>query len=969
MSTLLENLNQEQLQAVTHPSGALLIVAGAGTGKTTVISRRIAYLVQQKLSRPEDILALTFTEKAAGEMEDRTLQLMPVGNYDLWISTFHSFCERILKQHGLDIGLPNDFKLANDTAQWILIYKNFEKFNLKYYKPLATPHKFINALQSHFSKCKDEMITPEAYLSYAKSLDNSEELLLNSNEVDEKERVTELAKAFAVYQQLLLENESLDFGDLINYTLKLFKQRPNVLKFYQAKFKYILVDEFQDTNFAQYELVKLLTGNKEQNLTVVGDDDQSIYKFRGASVSNILNFKKDFPELTQITLTNNYRSSQEILDLAYKFIQHNNPDRLEVDLNINKKLIGHNPNKGEISVIEQPDLSGELTAVVKRILNIKQENTELSWNDFAVLIRSNSAADEIIPRLEVAGIAYTFLANSGLYKKPFISLLIDYLKLLSNYHESASLYRVFSLPKFYLEPEELAKITHFAHKKTLSVYESLRNEELLNQLTEKSHAIVKNLLQIMSDHSENAGKQSTSELLAYVIKDLGIPEYLEKESLENAQTREFLDQFYKSVIEFEQGGQDKSLREYLKQLELEITAGNEGEIKFDPDAGPESLKVMTIHSSKGLEFENVFLINLVDQRFPTRAKKDAIEIPAALIKDILPEGDFHLQEERRLFYVAITRAKRRVFFSWAKDYGGARTKKPSIFLEECGLLPAPSLSKATGKVIFDKPKTLSLKEVYKEFPTKYSFTDISTFLKCPLEYKYKCYLKLPLPGAPQLSFGVTIHKVFQQYFEDYIRKQGNQQLELLPRPKKIQFPPFEKLKELYEKNWVDEWYFSKKQKTEYWERGKEMLKTFYDNTLQKKANPKYLEKFFLLKIGSFEFVGKIDRADSSKKGLEILDYKTGKVPKTKSESDFDQLHIYQLAAQESLMEQVSSLSYWYLEENVILSQTLASPEELESLKEKLLRVILEINDTIKYDLFAEKHKKSKTHNCSFDAYL
>ena len=288
MEKLLENLNKEQLAAVKHGQGPLLIVAGAGTGKTTVITRRIAYLVEKKIAKADEILALTFTDKAAGEMQERIDLILPLGYVDTWISTFHSFCERILKIHALDIGLPNDFELLDSTRQWVLVYNNFEKFNLDYYRPLGNPAKFIDALINHFSKCKDELITPGDYLEYAQSLrlesdqptktkkrSSSATNGLATDPVDAAEtaRLEEVANAFHVYQKLLLDNNYLDFGDLINYTLELFKKRPQILKYYQNQFKFLMVDEFQDTNFAQYQLVKYLAGDT-QNICVVGDDDQ-----------------------------------------------------------------------------------------------------------------------------------------------------------------------------------------------------------------------------------------------------------------------------------------------------------------------------------------------------------------------------------------------------------------------------------------------------------------------------------------------------------------------------------------------------------------------------------------------------------------------------------------------------------------------------------------------------------------------
>ena len=325
MKNLLNNLNVEQKKAVIYKNGPLLIVAGAGTGKTTVITHRIAWLMLSNKIKPEEILALTFTDKAAEEMEERVEQLLPYGYIDLWISTFHSFAEKILQQHAFNIGLPDNFKLLNQVQQNFLIRQNFNRFDLDYYRPLGNPTKFIQAMIKHFSRAKDEEIWPEDYLKYVEQLNNKE------TEDQEIARINEIANAYNTYQQLLLENSALDFGDLINYLLKLFEKRPQILEKYRKQFQYILVDEFQDTNWAQYKLIKLLATPKN-NITVSFDDDQSIYKFRGASISNVMQFKKDFPKAKQVVLIKNYRSKQNILNLAYDFIQLNNPNRLEWQL-------------------------------------------------------------------------------------------------------------------------------------------------------------------------------------------------------------------------------------------------------------------------------------------------------------------------------------------------------------------------------------------------------------------------------------------------------------------------------------------------------------------------------------------------------------------------------------------------------------------------------------------------------------
>lgn len=986
MQDLLKNLNKEQKHAVTHKDGPLLIVAGAGTGKTTVITKRIAFLIEQKLAKPEEILALTFTDKAANEMQERVDLLLPLGYINTWISTFHSFCERILKAHALDIGLSNDFELLDATRQWVLVYNNFEKFNLDYYKPLGNPNKFISGLISHFSKCKDELITPEQYLTYAqelrlqtgqtgkvkKNLKNFNKNPEKNKETDETEinRIEEVSNAFHVYQKLLLDNNFLDFGDLINYCLDLFIKRPQILKFYQKKFRFIMVDEFQDTNYAQYELVKLLA-RESKNITVVGDDDQSIYKFRGASVSNIIKFKDDFPKLKEITLVENYRSSKQILNIAYKLIQENNPDRLEIKLKIDKQLKANVSEDGIVEILEAPDLSSELNAIVKKILEIKSLTANKptnSWNDFAILLRSNNAANALLPVLANAGIPHTFLSNTGLYKKPIILDLLAYIKLTNNVHDSFSLYRVLNIPLFQLSVHKISNILEFSRKKALSLYESLQQLETSQILDAESRDKIKKLLGYLHKHHGLSQKNTAAETIVEIIYDLNLAEKLEKDTLENVENRELIEQFYKKIQNFEAEHKDKSLHNFLFQLDLEEQAGDEGKINFNPDIGPESLKVMTVHSAKGLEFNNVFVINLVDKRFPTIEKKDPIEIPKKLIKDILPEGDFHLQEERRLFYVALTRAKKNLFLTWARDYGGKLFKKPSQFLVEAGLIPSEKLNLATGKVVFLK-KPMAEKEVFQILPEKFSYSQLKDFETCPLKYKYQYYLKLPVSGSQYLSFGNSIHKVLEEYLLQFKDSNIFSQQDLFGKNKKTPIlPDFKILEKLYEKNFIDEWYENKNQKAEYYKLGINMLRHFYQESQINLPKPKYIEQSFVLFFDKFRLVGRIDRADSQDDGLIIYDYKTGKTPNRSEKKDLDQLYIYQIAAQEYLKEKVIALKYWYLKEkeNFFIEEKLATEKEISKLKQELLGLMNRVVETIKFDKFKEEHKNSKNHFCEFE---
>ena len=372
MSDILKDLNSEQRQTVTTTKGPLLIIAGAGTGKTAVIARRIAYIIEKKLAKPSEILALTFTDKAAGEMEERVDILVPYGFIDTWISTFHAFGDRILRENAFEIGLSPDFKIFSRPQQVMFFQQNLFRIPLDYWRPLSNPTKFISAILSFFSRLKDENITPKEFLRYVKSQKSRQSRgspkaakVKSKEERIEFQKYQELAGAFESYERFKDEAGFLDFGDQVVKTIELFQKRPKILKKYQDQFKYILVDEYQDTNFAQNELANILAA-KHKNICVCGDDDQSIYRFRGAAIANILEFKQKYPRAKQVVLTQNYRSFQAILDNAYRLIRHNDPDRLEVRNNIVKKLKSikkeYGKPPGEIfadTISEEADLVAE----------------------------------------------------------------------------------------------------------------------------------------------------------------------------------------------------------------------------------------------------------------------------------------------------------------------------------------------------------------------------------------------------------------------------------------------------------------------------------------------------------------------------------------------------------------------------------------------------------------------------------
>ncbi len=939
-----EKVNPDQSKAIKHGRGPLLIVAGAGTGKTTVITERIAHLIINEQVPSDNILALTFTNKAAGEMQDRVERILPFGYVDLWVMTFHSLGQRLLKEHALDIGLSNDFKLLSQTDQWLLIREHLDDFDLDYYRPLGNPTKFITALVKHFSRLKDEDISPAEYLKYAKTLSKNK---TTDEEKAEAARIMELAKAYDTYNQLLLDNNALDFGDLILYTLRLLRERPAILKKYQQQFQYILVDEFQDTNWAQYELIKRLA-KPRNNLTVVGDDDQSIYKFRGASVSNILEFKKDFADAEVIVLTKNYRTKQSILDLAHTFIQHNNPDRLEAKkelfggMAIVKKLKAQREGNGEIGVIHVDTQEAEARAVADKVEELRsralttpasghpsldKEGNVVGWDSFCVLVRANDHAQIFINEFERRGMPHVFLAARGLFTKPLVIDLLAYLRLLDNYHESAALYRVLAIPVFGIDHGDVVELSYQAKKKNRSLYEQLLHDDIT--ISDATRAGVKKIKSLIQAHTELANTKSVGEVLLQFLNDSGyLQEITKKETAETHEQTSYLKQLFKVIETFQQGERPATVKSFLKYIDHVTESGDAGGLEHDLESsGPDTIKIMTIHSAKGLEFPYVFIGNVVEQRFPGMDRKDPIPVPDALVREILPTGDAHVQEERRLMYVAITRARNGVFFTLAEDYGGQRRKKPSAFMYELGLLkpPVAAEKKLPLPAREFKPTPKQKKEVvaYVAREKQYSFTKLSTYNDCPWKYRYAFVLQVPKKGSYALSYGSSVHKTLFNFFALWKE-----------RAKDGQTVSEEELLTMYDRCFIDEWYPKKKLKNEYYDKGKQALTEWYAKILKAMPNVLRLEQVFNLKVDEFVVNGAVDRIDqiggtNEKPEVKIVDYKTGKVKEKFEKDDKYQLLIYALAVQDPniLNAEVKELEYYFIDENESRTMT---PTEKDS---------------------------------------
>ncbi|NQV89947.1 ATP-dependent helicase [Candidatus Uhrbacteria bacterium] len=950
----LSKLNEEQRAAVCHVEGPLMIVAGAGTGKTTVVTHRITWLIDQGHAKPEEILALTFTEKAAAEMEERVDALLPYGYVDLQISTFHAFAEKLLRQYGAELGLSRDFRLVTELDAWLLARQHLERFKLDHYRPLGNPTKYIKSLLTHFSRAKDVGIDPVEYQSFvegkriAPEFDETDEAVLS-----EQKRLEELAGAYATYQEILHENDVLDFGDLILYTLQLLRRRPAIREKIRAQYKFVLVDEFQDTNDAQYEIVKEIS-DPLRNLTIVGDDDQSIYKFRGASLTNILKFEVDFSEAKRVVLTKNYRSAQKILDTAHAFIQHNNPNRLEASKtrNLSKKLEGMIEYEAQVEHLHASTVSEEVTQVVERILTLREEDAETRWSDFAILVRSNAAGGDFASALDRHGVPYQFLALSGLYTKKPILDLMAYLRVIDTPFESPSMYRLLTSSLCGVSDRTIMELNRLALKLGKSLFEACEQVASIQEISSEEQELLNKLLIQIASFQEDARTRPVGELFVIVAKESGYLETLNQLSEQKKlDSFSYLQQFYQRLKSFEDRCEHPILHAFLLEYTHERDAGEEGSLSVDLESGPDVVRIMTIHASKGLEFKYVFVVNLIDQRFPTTAKKDAIVFPEGLGSVGGSDKEAHLEEERRLFYVAMTRAKKGLYLTSAEDYGGARKRKISRFLHELGFESPKTQSRVLE--VFDEDFG-PLEEVQESavafaVPKQFSFTQLAAFRSCPLQYKFAHILKVPVMGKWKFSYGKTMHNTLQEFFSVWLERQET----------KTTVPvTLEELNEMYHRCWQDDWFVNDRQREEYRTQGLSCINDFYKKIQHEPPKPFSVEQGFTIKFGDVVLKGRIDRIDHFEGGVEIIDYKTGKpkTSKTISKEDKEQLLLYQLAARDVLGLVPKRLTYHYLQDNSQVS-FLGTGDQLLTLEESIIERVQGIR--------ASKFDPTPGFHCSF----
>ena len=933
-----------------HGEGPMMILAGAGTGKTRVITTRMVQLVDSGMAKPSEILALTFTEKATNEMSERLDLMMPLGYEEIAVKTFHGFSERVLRERGHEIGLDPEFKILTKMEQWNFLRRNLFGFPLKYYRPLGNPAKYLSFFMQHFDRLKDEFISPEEFLEYAEmkliaagGAERDVSSATDDERADYEEAVKqhEMALLYKHYQEAMAYEGFMDFGDLVYYALKLLETRPSVAREYSERFKFVMVDEFQDTNYVQTRLA-LALAKAHGNIVVVGDDDQSIYRWRGASLSNITQFQKTYPAAKSVVLNENYRSRQEILDAAYTLIQNNNPHRLEVTSGLSKRLLA-----GWTFTKELPKTAIELRvfdSYLEEVGTTAQDIIEgvskggRKFSDYAILGRTNSHLKAYAEEFMSQGIPFVIRSSDGVLQFDEVKDLIAVARVLTDPYDTIAMYRVLNIPAFGIDIQEVFLLLKEAKAKHLSLFEVLRDRKQHSQgsLFDSTGGAMK-VLEVFEELMTYSARHRSSNVFVKFLELSGYVKYVLDDETGSGQRKiDNINSFAKLVVEFEKGERKNSLFDLLAYLDVIQQSELPQEAAPDVDRDEDAVQLLTGHSAKGLEFPVVYIVSLVQNRFPGIDKKDPFTVPPALLKDIVPDEAPHLEEERRLMYVAMTRAQEQLICTYSQTYEGSRKWKPSIFLKEIFADPEVSSNeftpiKSTAIKSADEGVTINLPKNISIQLNKLSYTQFDTFKQCPLKYSYRYLMGVPTPPSHASSYGTSVHNTLNEFYMDI--KQGA-------------VPQLEHLLELFEKNWITEGFDNRGHEEKRKVEGREVLTKFFEvNSQPAWIIPAYLEKPFSLKIGEARISGRIDRIDQLEDGTyEVIDYKTGS---SKKDSDLKkdlQLSLYDIACRETLGIRVSKLSLYFIDDNVKVS-TARTEKQLDDCRTEILELVEEMKES------------------------
>jgi DNA helicase-2/ATP-dependent DNA helicase PcrA len=989
-------LNSEQLRAVEHGDGPLLVIAGPGSGKTRVIAQRIVHLLEHVPGlEPHNILALTFTEKAAGEMKSRVRQALPHLATFPHVSTFHSFAYELVCSPGGDHGQGRERMLLDKEDVWVFLRQRLEQLQLEFFQKLAEPGAFLHALSEFFSRCQDELIEPDDFEKYAQEAERA--FLQNAGKLDAEERAfeaeeiqkkKELSRVFRNSRRLMERAGSSSLGSLIPEAVRLFDRDAETRQRYRAQFRFVLVDEFQDTNYAQVELLRRLVA-PPFNITAVGDDDQAIYRFRGASHGAFDMFGRVFPGHQTIFLNRNYRSTERVLRVADVVIKKNE-DRYPYKPELK-------PERGEgcpVYLPGSPDYVSEANWVADEIQRLIAKGS--SYGDIAVLYRAHNYRDRLVEEFGRRGIPFAIRGLSVL-STVIIRDLLAYLNLALSPHDNISLTRVLLAPHWNFPEQVALKVRVEAEKQRCSLYDVLTSWEKGANPSLIQTTNWRELKQLLHDLHWAAQNGTVTRLFKLLREALQLTSLLDNRDLRYVNAfEEFLREWEEKISKFpplagpeweeEPKGRRprKNLGEFLYYFQHYLEAGGKIEAPL-PEDRADAVQMMTVHAAKGLEFPVVFVLSVAPRRFPATERRAVIEFPDELRKGPLPPKNIHMQEERRLFFVALTRAQDRLYVSSVAAPG----KKPSKFIEdlladpvveardiervqvrERVVIPAPpvipakagiqSVASALPKVYGvdsrfrgnDEGEGSAQQELFGETAEpagvhppiaewagrepeikpgeklRLSASSIEDYQDCPLKFKFGHYLKIPTGPQAALTFGNIMHGSVRHYFE--LRAKGE--------------ASFEAVKGFYESAWRKTGFEDEYQERAYKKAGLEQLRAFVEKQESSETLPLGMESSFSLDLGEVLLEGRIDqinplvqRAQEDDRAVELIDYKTGK-PRSQKDADSSlQLSVYALAAQEEMKLRPQRLTFYCLANNQPV-HTVRTEQDLKVVKAEILTV-------------------------------
>ncbi len=967
-------LNPEQLQAVEHGEGPLLIIAGPGSGKTRVITQRIVHLltdaggavkepallpdftVPARRSegnpgtgvQPENILALTFTEKAAREMQRRVREALPEIETLPHISTFHAFCYEVLRKRHFER------TLLDKVDVWIFLRQRMESLELQFYQKLAEPGAFLHSLNDFFSRCQDELIEPADFERYAEAMERDFQAIAPSLDAAERtlmqqdiQKKQELARVFRNSRKLIEEAGCSSLGSLIPETVRLFDREPEVLESYRQLFRYVLVDEFQDTNYAQVELLKRLV-KPPYNITAVGDDDQAIYRFRGASHGAFKMFDEAFPGHKTVFLDTNFRSTERILRVAEVLIAKN--DRYQA-----KPTLRTSREKGPpVYLLQSPDFVSEAAWIADEVARLTRHGTPPG--DIAVLYRAHGYRDPLVEQFRRRKIPFA-IRGLSILSTIILRDLMAYLNIIHSAHDNISLTRVLLTPRWNL-PEEMAlEARQQALRDRCSLYdvvESWEKSATANRLEGTGWPELRRLLRELHQYGEHA---PVTALLQRLIARL------ELSFLPQDHDGAYVEAFRKFLEKWEGKSESWKLDAFLEYFAYFREAGGAIEAP-EPENSSHAVQMMSVHAAKGLEFPVVFILSVAPRRFPHSEQKPVIEFPEALRKGPPPPANIHEQEERRLLYVGLTRAEDRLYVSSVAKPG----KKPSVFISDLASNPTveardleriqvpeappetaeapwaeaapperPPAPKPQGSLFGDATGAPGIYPPIAEWASRTSVirpeeklqlsaSAIETYDTCPQKFMFSHYLKIPTGPQPALTFGNIMHQCARRYFE--LRRQG---------PVK-----FEQLQAHFEQIWKGAGFEDDYQEQAYKKAGIEQLRVFVSRHETVTTLPLAAEAHFSLDLGDVVLEGRIDQINPlPDHSVELVDYKTGRPPSQKDADKSLQLSVYALAARDQMHLNPTRLTFYSLTNNEPV-RTVRTPKDLELVVSEIREVAAQI---------------------------